>query len=357
MKKNKVFLGLVVLLLGATFIFLKNQKSSQSLKVEQPKASTDLLNSALTNVSLDSGKTKTLNPSEPNLSCKPFWEQMVRVPIKATLKSHGRLIEVLDTSPLKSFLGQPVKECQPTPQSALLSAHQAFLNQCQPGSGLSSDSKISSQCILTFLAYRLRVIDSQSSDQNISEMTDISALSAKIFAAAFSPTVDLSKIQQIAHRILELEPNNGQAMDYSLTANFADWEKSIKESDNRSSGELEKSLEDLLARAKEMGFSPLKLAEFELNRARLQNNPKSMLEIADSLEPEEGMEGFGSYYKAWASHLLGEDEEMVQQLKLIKEKDPFFASAKLALEPLRVNQEPIFFHNLSRFVFAVSQKP
>lgn len=146
-------------------------------------------------------------------------------------------------------------------------------------------------------------------------------------------------------------------MDYGLTATFADWEKNLKDGDVRISSELEKSLEELLVRGKEMGFSPFKIAEVELNRARLQNNPKSMLEIADSIEPEEGMEGFGFYYKAWALHLLGDDEEMVQQLKLIKEKDPFFASAKLALEPLRMNQEPIFFHNLGRFVFAVSQKP
>lgn len=194
MRKNKIFLGIVFLLVGASFLLFKNQKTSDSRKVEQPKVATDLLTSALTKVSLDSGKAPRLNPSDSDVFCKPFWEQMVKVPIKAKLQSHGRLIEVLDNSPLKSFLGQPLKGCQPKLESPLFSAHQAFLKQCQPGFELASDAKISSQCILAFLAYRLRVVDSQSSEQNVSEMTDIPMLSAKIFAGTFAPAIDLSKI-------------------------------------------------------------------------------------------------------------------------------------------------------------------
>lgn len=355
MKKNTLFLGGAVCVMLILFLFFNRQNQPKPLQAENIEASTDLLNSALTKTHLNTDKVGKKAFSKQNQSCNSFWKKVVNVPINARLKTNSRIIEVVDSSSLKFFLMEPIKECQLDSRSALFSPHQSFLKHCQSGSTSFSDSKVSPECILAFLAYRLSLIAEQSSDLNISESADIPVLSAKLFAGAFSPVINLSKIQEIAKRILELEPNNGQALDYGLTATFADWEKSLNEGDTGASDQLEKSMGELFARAKEMRFSPLKIAELELNKARLQNNFQSMLEITESLEPGEVAEGLGLYYRAWALHLLGDDEEMIQQLNLIKETDPFFASAKLIIDSTETNQEPNFFQNVNRFIFAVYQ--
>jgi hypothetical protein len=353
-KKMLLALGVIAVLILAVLFKLDN--SSDKTTSSAGKVQTDLLSSALQMGPLNSEPIKKQMEPAPSNDCQKNWEELVQVPITAQLKKHGKLIEVSETTALQNFLSRPLTNCQVDANSPLFSAHNSLLNQCHPGTAAATQSSLSSECVLAYLAYRFKVIDLQSANENISEINNVSTLGAKLFARAFSDKVDLAAVQQISRRILELEPTNSQAMDYGLTATFADWEKSLREGDIRSANQLENEEEALLTRAQDTELSELKLAEIEMNMARLKGDPQSMIELSDSFLSQNEMEGFGRYYRAWAYHLLGQDKEMAQQLQGINKNDSFFDSANLALETMQANHEPLFFHNLGKFVFGVVQK-
>lgn len=341
MRNGKRFLGgMFILLFVAGFIALK--KSGPVKETEEVVASDTIQPKSkpapiplIQEAHQATNAVKALGFEERH-SCDSFWSLVRDKQLPLNLQARGGKVKIESSQSLKTvfaeiqnglLISEGKNTCILKDQHPLQLLHQTFLEQCKPDEASIKDQALRRDpalCIESLILYKMALIDEQSEKIPLSQIEDKTILAAKLFSniGNRSKSNKVENIKKISERILEVDPDNVEAIEYGLGAAYDLLSFALE--NNESSDNRQAALqatEKFLSLLEQSHPDSDKILNTKINLARLSGDVRLMEKMAAELGETEQGQVMSNYYSAWAAHLQGDRQKMENYLSQISFED------------------------------------